>query len=504
MPHGGGSGMKADHASHQPVAGQVDVNPSLRRKVMSSLAWSLSGYTSNQILRFGFNLILTRLLMPEIFGLMALVDLFIMGIHMFSDVGLGTSIVRSHRGDDPHYLNSAWTVQVVRGLCLWLVTCALAWPIAVFFETPQLAYALSVAGLSSVVAGFKSVAVFSCERNLAQGRLVLIQQVCYALSTAVILLWVLLVDVSVWGLIAGRLVGSVLELVGSHCFLRGPRCRFSWDWAVVSEILHFGKWIFVSTACAFLVDQADRLIVGKTSSIATLGVYNIAFQLSFAAKQLIQTITSRVVFPLYSRWFQQGTSLRVGFPSIHLWAAGFAAFLTAGLIGAGPTFIRCLFKPEYEAAGRMLQIVAVGAWITMLQTISGCLLWVVGNPRAYAASNVIKLLAIPVCAWGGHTLAGLEGMIGGFAAAELMRYGVMLLALRGQGLPILRYDLCLSAGIAVTCLAAAQAGLLFAKPGQKWLQFLVEAMAVAILWLGLAVLGRRRLLPLSVTSGLRG
>jgi O-antigen/teichoic acid export membrane protein len=471
---------------------------------MSSLAWSLSGYAANQILRFGFNLLLTRLLMPEIFGLMALVDLFIIGIHMFSDVGLGTSIVRSHRGDDPHYLNSVWSVQVVRGLCLWLVTCALAWPAAAFYETPQLAYVLSVAGLTGILGGFKSVAVFSCERNLAQGRLALMQLVCYVMSTAVILLWFLLVDVSVWGVIAGRLAGSVLELVGSHFFLRGPRCRFIWDWAVVSEILHFGKWIFVSTACTFLAEQADRLIVGKASSIATLGVYNLAFQLSFAAKQLIQTITSRVVFPLYSRRFQQDTSLREGFPSIYLWAAGFAAFLTSGLIGTGPAFIRCLFKPEYEAAGRMLQIIAVGGWITMLQTISGCLLWVVGNSRAYAASNVIKLFAIPVCAWGGHTLAGFEGMIGGFAAAELIRYGVMLLALRDQGLPILRYDLCLSAGIAVACLAAAQAGSLFATPGQRWLQFLVEVTAIAILWLGLAVLGRRRLLSPAAASGPRG
>jgi O-antigen/teichoic acid export membrane protein len=500
VPHSGDSGVKADYTSHQPATGQVDVNPSLRRKVMSSLAWSLSGYAASQVVRFVFNLFLTRLLMPEVFGLMALVDLFLIGLHMFSDVGLGTSIVRSHRGDDPHYLNSAWSVQVVRGLCLWLGSCALAWPAAAFYETPQLAYALSIAGLASVMSGFKSVAVFTCERNLSQGRLILMQLVCYVLSTAIILLWLLLVGVSVWGVIVGRLVGCALELVGSHCFLCGPRCRFTWDWAVVLEILHFGKWIFVSTACTFLAEQADRLIVGKASSIATLGVYNLAFQLSLAAKHLILTITNRVVFPLYSRRFQQGTSLRVGFSSIYLWTAGFAAFLTAGLIGAGPAFIKCLFKPEYEAAGRMLQIVAIGGWIAMLQTVSGCLLWVVGNSRAYAASNVIKLLAVPVCAWGGHTLAGFEGMIAGFAVAELIRYGVMLLALRDQRLPILRYDLCLSVGIAVACLVAAQAGFLFTTKGERWMQFLVEGTAIAIFWLGLAVLRRRGLLPPSVAS----
>ncbi len=99
---------------------------SVTGKVFRALIWSLLGFGTFQVLRFGFNLVLTRLLLPEVFGLMALVDLFIIGLHMFSDVGLGLSIVRSQRGDDPHYLNGAWSLQVVRGFCLWLG--AAPWP----------------------------------------------------------------------------------------------------------------------------------------------------------------------------------------------------------------------------------------------------------------------------------------------------------------------------------------------------------------------------------------
>ncbi|MFM6205833.1 oligosaccharide flippase family protein, partial [Planktothrix sp.] len=89
---------------------------SLSKKAIQGTIWTLFGYGGSQVLRFGGNLILTRLLVPELFGLMALVNTFITGLNLFSDVGIRPSIIRSQRGDDPEFLNTAWTIQVFRGL----------------------------------------------------------------------------------------------------------------------------------------------------------------------------------------------------------------------------------------------------------------------------------------------------------------------------------------------------------------------------------------------------
>ena len=202
-----------------------------------------------------------------------------------------------------------------------------------------------------------------------------------------------------------------MEVGGSHWLLRGPPCRFTWDRAVVSEVLHFGKWIFVSTGCTFLAEQADRLIVGQAASLATLGVYNVAVQLGLAARQVVSTITGKVVFPYYSRVLREGEGLHAALPRpVHPWAAGFAAFATAGLISAGPALIHWLYKKDYEAAGWMLQLVAISGWLTMLHTVSGCLLWVrADGHRSQALGTAVKALAAPVCAWVGLSLAGLAG-----------------------------------------------------------------------------------------------
>ena len=94
---------------------------SLGQRVLRSSVVTIAGYGFNQVVRLGSNLILTRLLFPEAFGLMALVNVFMMGVVLLSDLGISQSVMQSKRGDDPVFLDTAWTVQIVRGSILTVV-----------------------------------------------------------------------------------------------------------------------------------------------------------------------------------------------------------------------------------------------------------------------------------------------------------------------------------------------------------------------------------------------
>ena len=96
---------------------------SLTARALRSALFTLGGFGSAQLIRLASNLILTRLLFPEAFGMMALTMVFLQGLQMFSDVGVAPAIQQSKRGDDADFLDTAWTIQVVRGLCLWLAAC---------------------------------------------------------------------------------------------------------------------------------------------------------------------------------------------------------------------------------------------------------------------------------------------------------------------------------------------------------------------------------------------
>src|SRR5438874_5493519 len=133
------SGVTLNYANDQ-----IPVIPpsqgSLKSRTLRGSMWTIGGYGLSNVLRVAGNLVLTRLLFPDVFGLMTLVNVFIQGLWMFSDVGIGPAIVQSNRGDDPKFLRTAWTIQCFRGVALWLCASALAWPVARFYGQPLMVW----------------------------------------------------------------------------------------------------------------------------------------------------------------------------------------------------------------------------------------------------------------------------------------------------------------------------------------------------------------------------
>ena len=157
---------------------------------------SLSGSVSN--------LILTRILVPEIFGLMALMHAFIIGLSMFSDIGVGTSIIQNKRGNDPAFLNTAWTMQFIRGIILWLLCLIISWPVSIFYHDDRILWILPIISLTTIIAGLNSTAIFTLHKQLSVGKLTVCELGTQLISTVVMILWAW-VSPSIWALIVGSL-----------------------------------------------------------------------------------------------------------------------------------------------------------------------------------------------------------------------------------------------------------------------------------------------------------
>src|SRR5262245_15906691 len=117
------------------AAAELDgADTAVRAAAVGSAVWTIVGFGTMQVLRFGFNLVLTRLIAPEVFGVMAIVNLCVQALHMFSDLGIRQCVVHHARGDDADFLNTAWTLQILRGLLLWALAAAVALPAAAFYS----------------------------------------------------------------------------------------------------------------------------------------------------------------------------------------------------------------------------------------------------------------------------------------------------------------------------------------------------------------------------------
>jgi O-antigen/teichoic acid export membrane protein len=433
--------------------GGAPAAPSLRATLQRGSIWAFTNFGGSQVLRFFGHLVLTRLLFPEAFGLMSIVTAVLLGLQLFSDVGIRPSIIQSHRGDDPDFLNTAWTIQIMRGVVLWLVACALASPCAGFYGEPELARILPVAGLGALVSGFDSTRSHSLYRKLDLKRSSLLHLGSRAFGLVLMIAWAWIVP-TIWALVAGGLAGNLVWLVLSHTALPGLRNRLRWDRSALALLVRFGRWIFFSTMLTFLVTQSDRLVFGKLIPLALLGVYGVGAALASMPAEGLGHLSSNVLFPVFSRMHNADRDLRDAFRRVRLPILVLAGWMVAGLAAGGSVIVRILYDARYAEAGWVVQLLALGSWFTVLQSTNGSVLLARGQAHWNVVINGGKLVGMLVSIPAGYALAGFPGAVAGLVLSDVVRYVVSAYAANTVDLRGWPQDLRLSAWLGVSAVAA--------------------------------------------------
>ncbi|MEH6646342.1 oligosaccharide flippase family protein [Sulfitobacter sp.] len=407
----------------------------LMARVFRSTSWILLGYGGSQGLRLASNLILTRLLFPEAFGLMALISLVTIGLMLFSDVGIAPSIAQSKRGDDPDFLNTAWSIQVIRGVCLWAIATGLAYPFSVFYDAPELASYLPVAALALLITGFNPTRIETAHRHLLMGRLTVLdltsQFIGLVVMVALAWWWQ-----SVWALVFGGVVAPLINLVLTWMFLPGPADRFRWEPAAVRELVTFGKWIFLSTAFWFFASQGDRAVLGKFLSLESLGVYNIAYFLASFALQLGMAVSGRVMIPVYrdaKHEVGKIAKLRAGLSAVTLGLLLVMAF-------AGPWLVGVLYDARYALGGAIVTLLAVAQIPLAIGMSYDQSALAAGDSRRFFVLTATRAIMQITCLIVGVSLFGLVGAIVGMGIAHLLTHPVVIWLARKHDAWDMRHD----------------------------------------------------------------
>ena len=314
--------------------------------------------------RFVAATVLRAVLLPSAFGLMEAVNAVIVGLIMLSDIGLEQAVVHSRRGDDPRFIDTAWTLQVIRGIILWVVACLLAYPAAALVGEDRLLLLIPVAAFAVVAFGFQSTAEFTLRRQLRPGAVVLLEIVISCVTAAVTVVWAMVAP-TVWALVAGSLFNALLHLVSSFVLARiaGHINRLRWDQESRKEIISFGKWITASSAVMFLANWSDRLLAVGLLGAAGAGVYATAMLLAEAVVGLQERILQGVLFPLYARVGREfdRRQLRVTYYQSRLYLDGLTLTISGMLAGLAPWIVDILFEAPYAAASWMFRCLSAGA-----------------------------------------------------------------------------------------------------------------------------------------------
>jgi O-antigen/teichoic acid export membrane protein len=398
---------------------------SLRQRVLRAGGWSFAGHATGQALRIISNLIMTRLLVPEMFGVMAIATMVMVILQMLSDLGVRQNIIQSRRGDDPAFLDTAWVLQIVRGALLWLVALALSTGLhfasAGGLLPPRSAYAaadlplvVAVNAFAVVILGFQSTKVALAHRNFDQRRIVRIDLVGQA-TGLVLMIAVGATTHSIWALVGGGLVASATSTVLGHVWLPGRGNRFAWDRSALHELIGFGKWIAVSSLFTVLAMNGDRLILAALVDTEVLGLFAIAALIVGAVEGGLARLFSAIALPALSevarnepeRLRQVYYRLRVPGDTALLFAAG-------ALFAAGELVIGVLYDPRYAAAGPMLRVLGLSL-VAARYGVAYQIYLAVARPRYLAVIQIVRCVALFLLVPLLYFAAGFEAALWGIA-----------------------------------------------------------------------------------------
>ena len=330
-------------------------------RAIRSTGFVLLNFGGENVLRLAANILLARLLFPEAFGLMALVQVVIAGAAMFSDLGFQSAIVQHKRGDDPAFLDTAWTLQLLRGVLLMGIVMALAGPAARFYDEPQLASLLFVAAFVPMIMSCNSTKILTADRTLQIERLTVMALGTQFIGVAVTILLAWWLG-TVWALAFGLLVAPTLKMILSHIWLPGHSNRLRLEKDAVWGLLTYGSYIFVASVAGFFAMHGDRAVLGKFVELDDLAIYNIAMLLALVPRKLSNAVAGRVIFPLYARRPPaESEANRKKINKARIMVTG-PLLLVAAVFGIfGNDIIQLLYDDRYAAAGPYLVLVALAA-----------------------------------------------------------------------------------------------------------------------------------------------
>ena len=416
-------GADQTSASDKSSMWDVQQGPMTNRKNRAILAsfWVSASVASSYVTRLISTLVLTRLLFPEVFGLIAFVTIVMQVLNMFSDVGLNVAVLRSKRVDEP-FINCAWTLRLLRGLGIWVAAAAFAWPVSLFFEQPALVGIIPVVALSSIIDPFGSPAIWFCNRRLHLWPM--FWRDSFVNVAALMMKIILAIHLqSVWAIVYGGLFASVLRVMTSYWIFPEIRPRLVWDKGVVKELFSFGGWLFASSVLAFVVQQGDRLVLGKLFDAEVLGIYVIAMTIPMTIINLAKRMDSTVLLPVYAdlvHYAKKRLRRRVLQSRTLLIFVGVAPSCMLAIFGQ--QVIDLLFDSRYASAGWMLQVSSAGIVALLINISAASIALPAGDSRGLFVFQLVKGILFIAGMLVGGWVYGFVGLVAGVGVSHFLAY----------------------------------------------------------------------------------
>ncbi len=365
----------------------------LTRRVIKGSFWNLLLRFSNSGLGLLRTIVLVRLIAPHDFGLFGIALLTLSIVDTFSETGFSQALIKK-KGAIEGFLDSVWTVQVIKGFIIAIVLFFASSYVADFFNTEQAEPILKVIGLAIIFKNLTNVSVVYFEKELKFNKFFVYQFSGTLIDVTVAIAFGILTQ-SVWALVFGFIAGHFVRMVASYVIdYYRPKIKFDWD--KIKKLSVFGRWVFGSSLLNFLLTQGDDILVGKVLGATSLGFYQIAYKISNFPANQISNVISQVLFPAYSKLQDRIDKLREGYLKV-MQIVLFVSLPVSGFILVfASDFTRIVLGENWMPLVPALQVLSIYGGLRALGATTGALFLALGKPQIQTTIKVLQLILLVI------------------------------------------------------------------------------------------------------------
>lgn len=359
----------------------------LKEKAISGLLWSGAGTIGNGLISFILTILLSRLLTPQDFALIALLNVFTAICNVLVDSGFTQAIVRDNNPTNKD-LSSVFWFNFILSLILYFSLFALSPAISMFYNAPDLV------GLSRVVflvIIFNSLtliqtSVLKRELNFPVLEKATVLGTFISATIAIILAYT---GFGIWALVANMVL---MPLFRSVCLWSFSNWRplFVFSIESIKKYFHFGIFLTISSLVDVTVTNLNNFFIGKVYTKDDLGYYSQGGKLDTFVVTPLSSIFGKVVYPVFSKLREDENQLKQGYRLM----IGVVLFFSMPVLlfvsfNADSTIV-FFFGEKWQPSGVYLQLFSILGLFQLIHMFFWKAIEIKGATKSLMFFNVIK------------------------------------------------------------------------------------------------------------------
>ena len=328
----------------------------LKAKSVSGFGWSTIQQIVGRVTTFAVNLALARLLVPEDFGTVAVLGIFLAISSQLADVGFSSSLIRSEKVDDAD-LSTIFYYNIAMSSLLYLVLFVAAPWVADYFHNPILCSVLRVQSLSVVINSLCSIQAILVWRQMHFRKDMIVQLMIGVISGLTGILMAYL-GYGYWALVGMGLAGSLSRFIG-YWFSSPWRPKLVFSMEKLKIHFGYGSRIVGAGMISTLYNNLMTILIGRYFSLTTLGLYGNASALYLVPVSVLADPINKVTFPVLVRFQNNKERLRAGYRRVMRLLFQLSCPVMVTLVVLANPFYHLLYGDKWMAAAPYFQILCI-------------------------------------------------------------------------------------------------------------------------------------------------